>query len=117
MENVLTETAGLQRQAKAAVRVVAMAEATSGLLPTPAGLLLAVCCLVPGNGRFVTTAVLTALRGYQRRLTTFTPCCPQPMSCSDHGVAMVRWHGARAGLMLAAHRIRDCGRPRAVVAV
>ena len=56
-------------------------------------------------------AVVALIRGYQRLLSRFTPCCPQTPSCSAYAVDAVRRLGPRRGIRAAAARIRACGLP------
>jgi hypothetical protein len=49
------------------------------------------------------------VRGYQRRLTRFTPACPSTPSCSAYALTAVDTLGVRRGLRAAAARIRGCG--------
>jgi putative component of membrane protein insertase Oxa1/YidC/SpoIIIJ protein YidD len=51
------------------------------------------------------------VRGYQCRLTGFTPPCPSMPSCSAFALTAVDTLGARRGLVAAAERIRRCGSP------
>jgi putative component of membrane protein insertase Oxa1/YidC/SpoIIIJ protein YidD len=71
--------------------------------------MLAVAALVvpehPAGRRLVQALV----RGYQRRLSRFTPDCPSTPSCSDYALAAVESLGARRGLLAAAGRIHRCG--------
>ncbi len=71
-------------------------------------LLLAAAVLPECGGRAVVRMLLCS---YRRWLTRFTPPCPATPSCSAYALAAVETHGARAGLVAAAHRIRRCGTP------
>ena len=53
--------------------------------------------------------VRALVRGYQRRLSRFTPVCPSTPSCSAYALTAVEELGVRDGLTAAAARIRDCG--------
>jgi Uncharacterized conserved protein len=63
-------------------------------------------CCPAGAGRSSWSALI---RGYQRRLTRFTPACPQTPSCSAYALDAVRTLGPRRGIRAAAARIRACG--------
>jgi putative component of membrane protein insertase Oxa1/YidC/SpoIIIJ protein YidD len=68
--------------------------------------LLVASALVPEIGGALVCAIL---RGYQRRLTRFTPSCPQSPSCSAFTLGAVESLGPRHGLAAAARRIQSCG--------
>jgi hypothetical protein len=75
-------------------------------------LLLVAAALMPerlAGRRLVKDLVQGVVRGYQRRLTRFTPTCPSTPSCSAYALAAVESFGARRGLVAAAERIRSCG--------
>jgi Putative membrane protein insertion efficiency factor len=71
-------------------------------------LLLAVAAVLPaaGSGRLVRAVI----RGYQRRLSRFTPACPSTPSCSAYALLAVETLGPRRGLAAAARRIGGCRR-------
>lgn len=52
--------------------------------------------------------ILAALGVYRRRLSRYTPTCPQTPSCSTYARNMVQQHGARRGMELAVARLRTC---------
>jgi putative component of membrane protein insertase Oxa1/YidC/SpoIIIJ protein YidD len=53
--------------------------------------------------------VRALVRGYQRRLTRFTPACPSTPNCSAYALTAVDSLGVRHGLVAAAARVRGCG--------
>jgi hypothetical protein len=73
-----------------------------------APLLLAVAAVLPagGSGR----GLRALIRGYQRRLSRFTPACPGTPSCSAYALIAIEVLGPRHGLAAAARRIGGCGR-------
>ncbi|WP_232661599.1 membrane protein insertion efficiency factor YidD [Pseudonocardia sp. TRM90224] len=77
------------------------------LLLRLSSVMLFVAALVPEAGGGV---VLSAIRGYRRWLTRFTPRCPAPVSCSAFALDAVERLGPRRGLVAAAGRVRRCRR-------
>ena len=73
-------------------------------------LLVVAARLLPGSGTRPVVRVL--IRGYQRRLTRFTPTCPQTPSCSAYALTAVDELGTRRGLRAAARRVASCGTRR-----
>jgi hypothetical protein len=71
-------------------------------------LLLVAAAIMPRTGGDRVAGA--AIRGYQRRLSRFTPRCPQPVSCSAFALDAVATLGPRGGLAAAARRVRDCRR-------
>ena len=69
--------------------------------------LLVIAAVLPAVGADRMVAAL--IRGYQHRLSRFTPACPGTVSCSEFALAAVHRLGARRGLAEAAHRIERCG--------
>ncbi|MBW0135392.1 membrane protein insertion efficiency factor YidD [Pseudonocardia abyssalis] len=70
-------------------------------------LLLLAAAVLPDIGG---GAVVRLIRFYRRRLTSLTPRCPSTPSCSAYALAVVEERGVRRGLVLAARRVRECGR-------
>jgi membrane protein insertion efficiency factor YidD len=70
-------------------------------------LLLIMATLLPAGGSGVVVRAL--IRGYQRRLSRYTPTCPSTPSCSAYALLAVEALGPRRGLAAAARRIDDCG--------
>jgi putative component of membrane protein insertase Oxa1/YidC/SpoIIIJ protein YidD len=69
--------------------------------------LLLVAAVLPAMG--ADRLVAASIRGYQRRLSRFTPACPGAVSCSEYALAAVHRFGARRGLVEAARRVERCG--------